>query len=94
MYKGSIMLGVISIFFVGGIILYLYLDKKKRDAFPEEFSITRFLGINKVNPDPSISDTQSKLHQCHNIPERKLEKIRSHLLINFKKKKIQIKYKK
>jgi hypothetical protein len=88
------MLLEVYIAFLSGMVLFLYMDKKKRDAFPEEFSITRFLGLNKINPDPSISDTQSKLHQCHNIPERKLEKSRSHYLISQKKKKIQIKYRK
>jgi hypothetical protein len=88
------MLLEVYIAFLSGMVLFLYMDKKKRDAFPEEFSITRFLGLNKINPDPSISYTQSKLRQCQNIPEHKLEKRRSHYLISPKRKKIQIKYRK
>lgn len=62
-----------------GLVYFLYwLEKKKIEYFPEEFSLTRFLKGNKdtdaIGPDPSADQVQSRLDKkCKQKPRNKLK---------------------
>lgn len=52
---------------VGGMIFLYWLEKKKIDAFPEEFNLIRFLkGGTPIGPDPTLDQVQSKLNPQDN----------------------------
>ena len=71
------MLIISSVLFLLGMGAFVWLDAKKREAFPKKFSVTRFLGLNnkkKATPDPSIWYTQCGLIRERNRKrQRKLK---------------------
>ena len=57
--------------FVLLLAFFFWVDKKKREAFPDEFSLTRIFKSNNKGPDPSLRQVRSSLSPRKSVSGKK-----------------------